>query len=211
MGIAYDTAQGRFDFHALRVSFCTAIGQSGASVETVRTLARHASITTTQRYLKTDDDQQAAALAALPVVAPIAEQQAATGTEGGKVTALVTGSGRETSRQPAPLCAAGMTADQRGGIVGAKENPVKHGVSGPMAGEAERGGFVKAILGNSLKFFNSRLCRNILSIGKPEIHIIVYFQGRTVTDAWGLARGPSAFAQNTGLRPIEGVTLASSL
>ena len=78
-GIAYRDEHGRtLDFHALRHTFITYVGRSGASAKTVQELARHASITTTQRYLHSDDDEKTAAIAALPTLSAPANRTAET-------------------------------------------------------------------------------------------------------------------------------------
>ncbi|MFA9478088.1 tyrosine-type recombinase/integrase [Phycisphaerales bacterium AB-hyl4] len=141
-GVAYETAQGVFDFHALRTTFCTTIGQSGASMETVRTLARHASITTTQRYLRTDDQQQVAALSALPTITIAPAAAAQTGThDAAALTALLTAGHHKSAQMDAPLCAIDAESVEVVVELSAKENPVKNGVFVPSRGKAERAGF----------------------------------------------------------------------
>ena len=46
-GIAYETASGVADFHALRAAYVTNLVASGASVKTCQTLARHSTPTLT--------------------------------------------------------------------------------------------------------------------------------------------------------------------
>ncbi len=54
------------DFHALRHTYLTTLGRSGADAFTVQKLAGHASVTTTQRYVHKDTADLAAAVARLP-------------------------------------------------------------------------------------------------------------------------------------------------
>ncbi|MFW6068114.1 MAG: tyrosine-type recombinase/integrase, partial [Chloroflexota bacterium] len=59
------TPQGRVTWHSLRHTFGTRLGQGGCDAETLRSLMGHASITTTQRYLHSDDARRRAAVEAL--------------------------------------------------------------------------------------------------------------------------------------------------
>jgi site-specific recombinase XerD len=62
-GIPSPNARGEFvDFHSLRHYFVTSIVRSGADIETVRRLARHKDITTTQKYMHSTDQEQQDAL-----------------------------------------------------------------------------------------------------------------------------------------------------
>ncbi len=124
------------DVHALRTTFCTELGQSGASVETVRELARHASITTTARYRRTDESQRQAAIAALPAVEPLAQVAVKTGTDdssvssdgGSELTALLTGTGRETPGRDGSLRVEAEAVDDAADAGDADENPATNGV-----------------------------------------------------------------------------------
>jgi site-specific recombinase XerD len=64
-------------FHALRHFFCTNLVQRGASVEAIRVLAGHSSVSVTQRYLHATETELTRAMArfeapevAEPPVAP---------------------------------------------------------------------------------------------------------------------------------------------
>lgn len=62
-GIPYRDERGQvLDFHAIRVSFLSAIGKSGCDPKTMMELARHADFKTTQRYLRSDDGDKRKAL-----------------------------------------------------------------------------------------------------------------------------------------------------
>lgn len=66
-GIAYETAEGKADFHCLRASFITSLIRSGASVKTTQTLARHSTpVLTIARYAKVDVFDLTTALESLP-------------------------------------------------------------------------------------------------------------------------------------------------
>jgi integrase len=61
-GIAHRTEAGVIDFHALRHSYITLLGQAGIDPKTLQELARHSTITLTMRYMHTDDDRKRAAI-----------------------------------------------------------------------------------------------------------------------------------------------------
>ena len=61
-GIPYEASEGVCDFHAIRVSFLTAIGKSGTDPKTMMALARHSDFKTTSRYLRSNDDDKRKAL-----------------------------------------------------------------------------------------------------------------------------------------------------
>jgi integrase len=65
---AGDPKAGVVDFHALRHTFVTQIASGGASLFTARELARHSSVTTTQRYVHTNSMDTQKAIAGLPAV-----------------------------------------------------------------------------------------------------------------------------------------------
>jgi len=68
VGIPYTTAEGDADFHAAgRHTHITELFRSGASVTEARQLARHSDIKTTMSYTHIGMEDQAKALAALPV------------------------------------------------------------------------------------------------------------------------------------------------
>ena len=68
VGIPYTTADGDADFHAAgRHTHITELIRSGASVAEARELARHSDVKTTMGYTHIGMEDQAKALAALPV------------------------------------------------------------------------------------------------------------------------------------------------
>ncbi len=84
-GITYENESGEFvDFHALRHTYITFLAASGLPMVVVREMARHQSVTTTERYAHVRFIDRARALDALvgldrPADAP--EQAARTGTD----------------------------------------------------------------------------------------------------------------------------------
>ena len=64
-GIARVTKQGRMTWHSLRHTFGTRLGAAGVDPQTLRELMGHADLTTTQRYLQSDDERRRKAVAAL--------------------------------------------------------------------------------------------------------------------------------------------------
>src|SRR5262245_12031357 len=74
VGIAYETEAGIADFHASgRHSYVTGLLRNGASITEAKELARHADVRMTMRYTRIGLDDQARALAGLPMPAPPAE------------------------------------------------------------------------------------------------------------------------------------------
>ena len=70
VGIPYETEEGFADFHAAgRHSHITGLLRSGATLTQARELARHGDIRMTMRYTHIGIDDQAAALASLPMPA----------------------------------------------------------------------------------------------------------------------------------------------
>ncbi len=66
-GIAYETAEGFADFHALRAFYISSLIRSGASVKTTQALARHSTpALTLARYAKVDVHDVAGAVSNLP-------------------------------------------------------------------------------------------------------------------------------------------------
>ena len=66
-GIPYVDENGKYaDFHALRHSYCTALGRSGAHPKTVQELARHSTPTLTARYTHSFKNDEIAAINSLP-------------------------------------------------------------------------------------------------------------------------------------------------
>src|SRR5262249_48043771 len=82
-GIAYETDDGVADFHSLRAYFISALVRSGASIATVRDLARHAKAETTlKHYAKTELMDLRGAVESLPAAIKIGPKKlAATGTD----------------------------------------------------------------------------------------------------------------------------------
>ncbi len=74
VGIPYETEAGIADFHASRRhSYVTGLLRNGASITEAKELARHADVRMTMRYTHIGLDDQARALAGLPMPAPPAE------------------------------------------------------------------------------------------------------------------------------------------
>src|SRR5439155_10408127 len=68
IGIPYETHEGIADFHAAgRHSHITGLIRNGATLVEARELARHADVRMTMRYTHIGLDDQAAALAGLPM------------------------------------------------------------------------------------------------------------------------------------------------
>jgi len=68
-GIPFETDDGVFDFHCLRVSYVTNLVKSGANPKIVQTLARHSTIVLTMDlYAKQDAKEAADALKKLPPI-----------------------------------------------------------------------------------------------------------------------------------------------
>ena len=64
-GIACVTGEGRVTWHSLRHSFGSRLGDAGVPAGTIKELLGHASLATTQRYLKPSDKSKQAAVEAL--------------------------------------------------------------------------------------------------------------------------------------------------
>jgi integrase len=64
-GIACVTGEGRVTWHSLRHTFGSRLGDAGVPAGTIRELMGHASLATTQRYLKPSDKSKRAAVEAL--------------------------------------------------------------------------------------------------------------------------------------------------
>ena len=99
VGIPYETKEGVADFHAIgRHTHITQLFRSGASMTQARQLARHSDVKTTMGYTHIGMEDQAQALAALPVPCQcIVSKSAVTG--GQKAAAAVTGSHSEGPNQ----------------------------------------------------------------------------------------------------------------
>jgi integrase/recombinase XerD len=68
VGLPIQTPAGRADFHSLRHTFITLLGQGNASAKAVQNLARHSTpVLTIGRYSHADLTEQHAAVAALPL------------------------------------------------------------------------------------------------------------------------------------------------
>jgi site-specific recombinase XerD len=82
--LRYRDDAGRYaDFHALRHSYITAVGKTGASPKVHQELARHSTYALTGRYTHARLHDLAATVASLPpLVPPAGEALAATGTDG---------------------------------------------------------------------------------------------------------------------------------
>jgi integrase/recombinase XerD len=61
-GVPYKLDGKYLDFHALRHTYITGLGRNGTDVRTVMDLARHKNISTTQRYMHTNDELRRAAV-----------------------------------------------------------------------------------------------------------------------------------------------------
>ena len=84
-GIAYrDDSGDVLDFHSLRHTYVSMLSAAGLPTVVVKEMARHASVTTTERYMHARFTDRARALDALPVIESPAERAAlaATGTDG---------------------------------------------------------------------------------------------------------------------------------
>lgn len=111
VGIPYETAEGFADFHAAgRHSHITGLLRSGATLTQARELARHGDIRMTMRYTHIGIEDQAAALAGLPMpvsapTEPAAPQQ------------------WNSSAPAVPTCQTVTPGGDSGVSVSAKENP----------------------------------------------------------------------------------------
>jgi site-specific recombinase XerC len=90
-GVPHETPEGVADFHALRVAYITHLVNSGASVKTCQTLARHSTPSLTIGiYARTTLHDIAGAVENLPDLTPrretAAEPLAATGTDGSSIS-----------------------------------------------------------------------------------------------------------------------------
>ena len=70
------------DFHALRHSYLTALGRSGADLQVQQKLAGHASSKTTERYSHVREPHLVAAVDRLPAIAPDKIPEKRPGEEG---------------------------------------------------------------------------------------------------------------------------------
>jgi hypothetical protein len=89
-GIAYETASGVIDFHALRATYVSHLVSSGASVKTCQVLARHSTPNLTIGiYAKASLHDVQGAVERLPALnnsGPSPESMAATGTDGERIS-----------------------------------------------------------------------------------------------------------------------------
>ena len=112
VGIPYETEEGFADFHAAgRHSHITGLLQSGATLTQARELARHGDIRMTMRYTHIGIDDQAKALAELPVPASSAPAKNAAANQ------------RLSSAQTVPPWQSVSFVVDSGVSVSAKENP----------------------------------------------------------------------------------------
>ena len=80
-GIAFKTDEGQADFHALRHTYLSRLGRSGASPKAMQRLARHASVELTLgRYTHASLYDLGGAVAALPPLPTEPQEEAAEGT-----------------------------------------------------------------------------------------------------------------------------------
>jgi site-specific recombinase XerD len=121
--LAYVDHAGRYgDFHALRHSYITAIGRTGAAPKVHQELARHSSYALTGRYTHAHLHDLAGAVAELPplVPSPGPGELAATGTDGKSLGPFLgpdSESGSDKVRRPET----GEGSPKKG------QNPGKHG------------------------------------------------------------------------------------
>jgi hypothetical protein len=111
-GVPYETSEGVADFHALRVAYITGLVNSGASVKTCQTLARHSTPSLTIGiYAKTALHDVAGAVEDLPDLTPkekpTAQPLTLTGTDGPSITShlahhLPTGEGGPVRPETVP-------------------------------------------------------------------------------------------------------------
>ena len=111
VGIPYETAEGFADFHAAgRHSHITGLLRSGATLTQARELARHGDIRMTMKYTHIGIDDQATALAGLPMPVSAKAEPAAPRQ-------------RLSSAPAVPACQTVAFSGDSGVSVSAKENP----------------------------------------------------------------------------------------
>ncbi len=69
-GVPYETEAGFADFHALRHTFCSQLGRSGATIKEAMELARHTTPQMTMRYMHANIYDLASAVNRLPSLSP---------------------------------------------------------------------------------------------------------------------------------------------
>jgi integrase len=108
--IPYETAAGFADFHALRHTFCTRVGRSGATPKECQDLMRHSDIRLTMRYMHATLHDLARAVERLPEIAVQATAAVLrmTGTDGGA------GAQQPAQRTAVPQCPAVARSDLPG-------------------------------------------------------------------------------------------------
>ena len=81
-GIEYINDSGKCDFHALRHTYCSRLARNGILPQTAQRLMRHSDINLTMRaytHIMLEDKQQA--IATLPEIKPLLNENIATGTD----------------------------------------------------------------------------------------------------------------------------------
>lgn len=139
---AIDGAGKVVDFHALRVTFCTTLARSGASLAVAQRMMRHSNPALTANvYTVLTRDDERAALAGLPDLAPKrpdADSAQATGTDGGLPTGLQHATRHNSSLEAAtrqkPEPASSVQAPERGQFVRSREAQDAD-LGGALAGE----------------------------------------------------------------------------
>jgi integrase len=164
VGIAYETEEGAFDFHALRGAFISRVERSGASVKTLQTLARHAKAETTlARYARASIMDVVGAVENLPDLgkrSPRAEPMAATGTDGPHAPGAANlahylptggdGAGRTLADSVGILDSTSGDTTGEGESQTIDTEGISRLVSATDANSAERGGFEKPISRNPI-------------------------------------------------------------
>ncbi len=148
--IPYKTDEGFADFHSLRGTYITALVQSGASIKTVQTLARHSNpALTLARYARADLHDVDGAVDSLPDLAGPMEDAsplAMTGTDPARIPAVIgselpVNSGREGAETDASWRDDVPPGEDRSGTQVFASGDVGRPETATDANGAERGGF----------------------------------------------------------------------